>query len=130
MFFFHFQTCFNSGNWQGLISLFRHPAQKALERDNLKMEHYSLTPNLNLYDQWSLLLSELDSSELRLKNLMKFNKSNSMSFAFIEGVLVRAVQDGDWVLLDEINLAPPEMLDCLNGLLESELGSIVVTERG
>lgn len=31
------------------------------------------------------------------------------AFAFREGALVRALRDGDWVLLDEINLAPSEV---------------------
>ena len=31
------------------------------------------------------------------------------AFAFVEGVLVRAVREGWWLLLDEVNLAPPEV---------------------
>ncbi len=31
------------------------------------------------------------------------------AFAFVEGQLVRAVREGSWLLLDEINLAPPEV---------------------
>ena len=33
-------------------------------------------------------------------------------------------------MLDEINLASPETLQCLSSLLESSQGSFVVTERG
>ena len=51
-------------------------------------------------------------------------------FSFVEGALVRAIKQGDWVLLDEINLATPETLECLNGVLESQQGSVVVLERG
>ena len=47
-----------------------------------------------------------------------------------QGTLVNAVRNGDWVLLDEINLASTETLECLSGLLESEEGSIVLVERG
>ena len=32
-----------------------------------------------------------------------------MSFAFVEGALVKAVREGWWLLLDEINLAPAEV---------------------
>lgn len=35
-----------------------------------------------------------------------------------------------WLLLDEINLAPPETLERLVGLLDGPDGSIVVSERG
>lgn len=31
------------------------------------------------------------------------------SFAFMEGTLVQALRQGSWLLLDEINLAPPEV---------------------
>jgi midasin len=51
-------------------------------------------------------------------------------FSFVEGALVKAIKRGDWVLLDEINLATPETLECLNGVLESQQGSMVVLERG
>jgi hypothetical protein len=37
---------------------------------------------------------------------------------------------GDWVLLDEINLATAETLECLSGLLESHEGSLFLLERG
>lgn len=47
-----------------------------------------------------------------------------------QGSLVKAVRNGDWVLLDEINLAAAETLECLSGLLESTAGSVVLTERG
>jgi midasin (ATPase involved in ribosome maturation) len=32
------------------------------------------------------------------------------AFAFREGALLRALRNGDWILLDEINLAPSEVL--------------------
>jgi midasin len=41
-----------------------------------------------------------------------------------------ATQTGKWLLLDEINLAPPETLERLVGLLDGPQGSLVVSERG
>ena len=43
---------------------------------------------------------------------------------------MKALNAGDWVLLDEINLAAAETLECLSGLLESSTGSIVLMDRG
>ena len=43
---------------------------------------------------------------------------------------MRALRRGEWVLLDEINLASAETLECLSGLLESTSGSVVLMERG
>lgn len=47
-----------------------------------------------------------------------------------QGVLVRAVREGWWLLLDEVNLAPPEALERVAGLLEGARGSITLAERG
>jgi midasin len=38
--------------------------------------------------------------------------------AFREGLLVQAVRAGDWVVLDELNLAKSEILETLNRLLD------------
>jgi midasin len=43
---------------------------------------------------------------------------------------VKAVSAGEWVLLDEINLASAETLQCLSGLLEGSTGSLHLLERG
>ncbi len=51
------------------------------------------------------------------------------AFGFTEGVLVRAFREGWWLLLDEINLAPTEVLERITGLLDSHKGWIL-TERG
>ncbi|KAL3086989.1 hypothetical protein niasHT_025513 [Heterodera trifolii] len=37
---------------------------------------------------------------------------------FVEGVLLRAVRNGDWIILDELNLAPSAVLEALNRLLD------------
>jgi midasin len=38
----------------------------------------------------------------------------SGKLAFREGALVTAVRQGYWVVLDELNLAPSEVLEALN----------------
>jgi midasin len=37
---------------------------------------------------------------------------------FQEGALVEAVQKGHWIVLDELNLAPSDVLEALNRLLD------------
>lgn len=37
---------------------------------------------------------------------------------FQEGILAQAVRNGYWVILDELNLAPSEVLEALNRLLD------------
>ncbi|KAJ1918062.1 AAA ATPase midasin [Mycoemilia scoparia] len=51
-------------------------------------------------------------------------------FSFIEGTLVKAIKQGDWILLDEVNLASPETLESLSGLLQGASRSILLAERG
>ncbi|KAG1891663.1 uncharacterized protein F5891DRAFT_1211120 [Suillus fuscotomentosus] len=52
------------------------------------------------------------------------------TFDFVEGLLVKALRAGDWVLLDEINLTSPETLGCITGLLRGPTASITLTEQG
>ncbi|KAJ8774196.1 hypothetical protein K2173_009627 [Erythroxylum novogranatense] len=56
--------------------------------------------------------------------------SSGMIFSFVEGAFVTALRKGEWILLDEVNLAPPETLQRLIGVLEGEFGSLCLPERG
>jgi hypothetical protein len=43
---------------------------------------------------------------------------NTSKLVFHDGVLVRALCQGHWLVLDELNLAPTEVLEALNRLLD------------
>ena len=75
--------------------------------------------------EWQDLIQDIQQLQKQQKNA-----ESALAFQFVEGTLVQALQNGDWVLLDEINLATPETLECLCGLLESSSGSVVLMERG
>lgn len=49
-------------------------------------------------------------------------------WAFRQGVIVRALREGWWVVLDELNLAEPQVLERLNPVLETP-PSLVLTEH-
>jgi midasin (ATPase involved in ribosome maturation) len=47
-----------------------------------------------------------------------FVADSNGSLSFVDGLLVRALRLGQWVILDELNLAPSEVLEALNRLLD------------
>ncbi|MDD5437092.1 MAG: AAA family ATPase, partial [Candidatus Omnitrophica bacterium] len=49
-------------------------------------------------------------------------------FEWRDGLLVTALKKGYWILLDELNLADPEILERINSLLDDE-GCLVITEH-
>lgn len=53
-----------------------------------------------------------------------------LHFVFTEGPLVEAVRQGKWLLLDEINLAPPDLLQRVLGLLDDPEQPLLVLEGG
>ncbi|KAK6358357.1 AAA ATPase midasin [Orbilia blumenaviensis] len=55
-------------------------------------------------------------------------QKNSVSFAWYDGALVRAVENGHWVILDNANLCNPSVLDRINSLLETK-GALFLHEH-
>ena len=47
-----------------------------------------------------------------------YSTTESGKFEFVDGALVRAIKEGAWVVLDELNLAPSDVLEALNRLLD------------
>ncbi|XP_019856174.1 PREDICTED: midasin-like [Amphimedon queenslandica] len=102
-------------NWKKLADVIIH---------TVKIVRKTKQGQLSLLSQWE----DLESKAFRLKKQLNSPQSN-FAFAFIEGSLVEAVRNGWWVLLDEVNLASPEALQCLSGLLEGPNGSFLLTEK-
>ena len=78
--------------------------------------------------KWDNFSLQVDAFEQHLAR-----GSKGFNFAFVEGNLVRAVRRGDWVLLDEINLASPDTLEQLADLMANGIDtrpSILLTESG
>ncbi|KAF6161323.1 hypothetical protein GIB67_009210 [Kingdonia uniflora] len=63
-------------------------------------------------------------------SLKQVDASSPMVFSFVEGAFISALRNGHWILLDEVNLAPPETLQRVMGVLEGENGSLCLAERG
>ncbi|KAL8689253.1 MAG: hypothetical protein Q9218_005036, partial [Villophora microphyllina] len=81
-----------------------------------------------LRPRWERFADQLDTFQKHLES-----GSKGFAFSFVEGNIVKAARNGDWVLLDEINLAAPDTLEQVADLLAygSEEGpSLLLTETG
>ncbi|KAL8933572.1 MAG: hypothetical protein Q9211_005709, partial [Gyalolechia sp. 1 TL-2023] len=58
----------------------------------------------------------------------KSRDDNRARFEWVDGILVRAVVEGKWLVLDNANLCSPSVLDRLNSLLEPS-GVLNINER-
>uniref|UniRef100_A0A8D3BW26 Midasin n=1 Tax=Scophthalmus maximus TaxID=52904 RepID=A0A8D3BW26_SCOMX len=116
----HVQTCFRGKRWQDLLKLMDHVCKSALTKELQEKSNASL-----LQEQWEALTAKLSQTQQQIRAC-----ETAMVFAFVEGTLAQAVKKGQWVLLDEINLAAAETLECLSGLLEGSAGSLVLLDRG
>ncbi|KIP09693.1 hypothetical protein PHLGIDRAFT_86293 [Phlebiopsis gigantea 11061_1 CR5-6] len=56
--------------------------------------------------------------------------NGKFAYGFVEGPLVKALCSGHWILLDEVNLASAETLECVSSLLHGPTASITLTEQG
>lgn len=83
---------------------------------------------LELRPRWERFTSNLDQFDIQLSG-----GSKGFAFTFVEGNIVKAARNGEWVLLDEINLASPDTLESIADLLHSGPGStpsILLSETG
>lgn len=127
----HISLCFQKSKWKVLITLMSTSTGAAIKRlrtseiqMNGKSPDSKEAKNLEILRSWENLSEKLDKLSSQIKTHL------SLAFAFIEGSLIKALKEGHWVLLDEINLANAETLECLSGLLEGSSGSLSLLERG
>lgn len=77
------------------------------------------------FARWDVFAENVKTMETKLAS-----GNDAVAFTFIEGNIVKAVRNGDWVLLDEINLAAPDTLEAIADLLDPTSPSILLTEAG
>ncbi|KAK9359479.1 hypothetical protein V1504DRAFT_208869 [Lipomyces starkeyi] len=121
-----FSKCFLNNQWANVIRLWKEAVKMA---QDVITKQLSLTQETgedkpskrrridpltspNLLRSWEDFAQKVSAFEAQHKNI-----ENSFVYRFIEGALVRAVRNGDWVLLDEINLAAPDTLEHIADLL-------------
>lgn len=130
--------CFNRNQWKNVIRLWNEAvklADKVLntQEDVSKDEAPKKKRRLNVHDKTALLEKWAEFKELvKQFEVQSSSLENSFVFNFVEGSLVKAVRNGDWLLLDEINLASPDTLESISDLLSDTSGqrSILLSEKG
>jgi midasin len=124
---------FIKGYWGNTVKLWKEAyrmAQEILSKSDSddsapkKRRKLDSTAKANLLNEWQTFLEKVHNFEVQVKQV-----DNSFFFTFVEGLLVQAVRRGDWVLLDEINLASPDTLESISDLLV-ENPSITLSEKG
>ena len=95
---------------QPLLSTTSEPPQKKQKAD-------STFGNDEGTSKHSIALWQQFAANLKMLEQQIAAGSNAFTFSFVEGNLVKAVRSGDWILLDEINLATSDTLDALTDLL-------------
>lgn len=126
------RVAFEHKDWKKMVK----GMQKAIQMANTKLNNDTdgdspnkmavrgASPNV-LANKWD----DFDAELTRFKR-QKEQVESHFAFAFVEGVLVKALREGHWVLLDEINLASSDTLERISTLLEHETSAFSITERG
>ncbi|EEB08347.2 midasin [Schizosaccharomyces japonicus yFS275] len=83
-------------------------------------------PLLDTLSRYSSVFGTLSKKGAQLLSLA--STSSSSNFEWVDGFLLKAVELGYWLVLDNANLCSPSVLDRLNSLLEYE-GVLIVNER-
>ncbi|KAJ5758589.1 hypothetical protein N7520_005745 [Penicillium odoratum] len=131
-----------SENWVRLVTLWHEavrlsnavfkpaPSKEAENGDEQPSKKRKLdSPKYqHLRQRWESFQSELTDFEAQVSQ-----GDAKFAFAFVQGKIVRALRNGEWVLLDEVNLASPDTLENIASLLHhgSEgTPSVLLSEAG
>ncbi|ODV78832.1 midasin [Suhomyces tanzawaensis NRRL Y-17324] len=129
--------CLSKNQWKNVIRLWREALKLAREvlkasdsdDESPPSKKRKLTSNDKtiIMNQWLEFEALVQKFELLIANL-----ENSFVFNFVEGSLVKAVKNGDWLLLDEINLASSDTLESIVDLLNEahDQRTLLLTEKG
>ncbi|CAD6195224.1 unnamed protein product [Caenorhabditis auriculariae] len=89
------EKCLSSGRFRDYLSVVETTANKALNNKSSKKD-----------ERWAELL-------VRARRIRDGLDKGASPFALQKGAVLEAAQKGHWLLVDEINLAPPECLDAI-----------------
>lgn len=128
-----------SGNWVRLVTLWHeavrlangvfHPKEAGNGDEQPSKKRKLDSPKYQyLRQRWESFETQLRDFEAQVSQ-----GDAKFAFAFVQGKIVRALRNGEWVLLDEVNLASPDTLENIASLLHhgSEGSpSVLLSEAG
>lgn len=130
--------CFNRNQWRNVVRLWVEACKMAHSILEIKEESEGDSTNKKkkrrlekhekklLSDKWTEFEELVRKFEAQSSSI-----EGSFVFDFVEGSLVRAVRNGEWLLLDEVNLASADTLESISDLLaEKDSRSILLSEKG
>ncbi|KAK6519699.1 AAA ATPase midasin [Arthrobotrys megalospora] len=91
-----------------------------------KRRKLEIGSHTSIVAEWEAFVTRVSSFDAQLKS-----SPQQAIFNFVEGLLVKAVRNGEWVLLDELNLAAPETLESIADLMnDAGSRSMLLLEKG
>jgi midasin len=121
--------CVAKQNWRRLLLLWQEATKKAQQKVKLesgqpipnpvdeqpmKRRRLAFSRGQALRQRWTDFSTKMEAFGAQLSRGDK-----NFAFAFVEGKIVDAVRNGEWILFDEMNLASPDTLDSIASLLRS-----------
>lgn len=103
-------------------------ADEAIIEPQAKRRRLDSSKYQKLRNRWEKFAADVHKFQMQIAS-----GSKGFVFSFVEGNIVKAARNGEWVLLDEINLASPDTLESLADLLyngSDESPSLLLSETG
>ncbi|KAF7587528.1 hypothetical protein BBP40_007087 [Aspergillus hancockii] len=129
-----------AGNWVRLVNLWHEAVRLADgvfnssngsqggEEQPTKKRKLDSPKYQHLRQRWERFAGQLNDFEAQVAQ-----GDAKFAFAFVQGKIVRALRNGEWVLLDEVNLASPDTLENIASLLHHGTEgspSVLLSEAG
>lgn len=124
----------SKSNWRAVCRLWQQALkmvdQYRVERDtrqgNAPAKKRKIETKMTMdLSSWNAFAAKVHEVENRLRG-----GHEAFAFDFVEGRIVKAVRNGQWVLLDEINLASPDTLESISDLFDQQSPSLLLAETG
>ena len=105
------------GRWARVVASWQEALQMAQSTFSSDGEHEPRSKKRRIkYQTLKARWADFES-KLRVFQMHLASGSKGFAFSFMEGNIVKAARNGEWILLDEINLASPDTLESLADLL-------------